>query len=205
MLRIRESVVRGKHNERDDVLVREGLLTVHPLHTPLCADRSAHTKHGDRERDAIWPFQWVLGSLLHNPCPWAKGGKKSNWKLTTGHSNTQAHSVQHGGWWPLYLGLSPSLVALSSENVNPSFSFSLSFFCFSAQVTQDSYGKKKEKLHPPTLLHKHILQHKSFKCLVDGVWSMEALSDLNFSRARSDHWWHTQKRTEKTATLTQWK
>lgn len=46
--------------------------------------------------------------------------------------------------WPLYLGLSPSLAALSGENVSPSFSFSFSLFCFSDQVTQDSYDKDKE-------------------------------------------------------------
>ena len=94
-------------------------------------------------------------------------------QVTQIHTHMLTHGAAQGSalLWPLYLGLSPSLAALSSENVSPSFSFSLPLFCFSAQVTQDSHSEDKEKQCPPTLLHKHVLQHKSFKCLVDGVWS----------------------------------
>lgn len=65
---------------------------------------------------------------------WKEVKLKINYRLLK-----YTNSMQHMGLWPLYLGLSPSYAALSRENVNPSFFFSLYLFCFSSQVTQDSY------------------------------------------------------------------
>lgn len=92
---------------------------MHPVYTPPCVDHSSHTKRRDRNKQ----FDLFSRSLDISCTARVPGRSQTEKPLQA----TQTHTVQHRGEWPLYLGLSPSLAALSSENVSPSYSSSLLF------------------------------------------------------------------------------
>lgn len=165
------------------------------LFAPPCVLTTVHTLSRDRERWDL-TFQLVFGCLLHSQCPWAKRGKKSNWKSTTGHSNTHTQcSTGECGLFTLACRLL-SLPFLVKMSAHPSFSL---FFSASLPRWHKTHMAKRNPAP------QGILQCKSFECLV-GDWCL-GLGGSVFVRLQQCQVWSVVTRTQKgeeTTTLTQW-